>query len=139
MMSHQTSEQTVTQHHHRYGSSPAINYMPTFDPDDEVEGKSPLDVEYPNSFHVSSQFSKLTCSRNTLSQIPSRSLPWPNSLIIRTVKFQVSHNLPGLLRHGTFTTQSKQCFQPHIHLPLLQIVRHLLYPRYFIIYLPTNV
>jgi hypothetical protein len=55
MMSHQTSQQTVTQHHHHYDSSPVMNYMPTFDLDDEMEVKSPLAVDHPRSFHVSSR------------------------------------------------------------------------------------
>lgn len=59
MMSHQTSQQTVTQQHHRYDSSPALDYMPTFDPDDEVDNKSLLNVNHPNSFHVSSRLIEL--------------------------------------------------------------------------------
>ena len=43
VMSHQTSQQTVTPQPNLFECTPTLNFMPTFDPadDDEMEAKSP--------------------------------------------------------------------------------------------------
>lgn len=63
LMSHQTSQQTVTQQNNFLLSTPTMNFMSTFDPtDDEMEGRSPHDA---GSYHVISPFLKsLICSHN---------------------------------------------------------------------------
>jgi len=51
-MSHQTSQQTVIPQRPIFESSSALQFMPTFDTDDEVaDSKSPLNVGTPNSYY----------------------------------------------------------------------------------------
>lgn len=52
MMSHQTSQQTVTQQLNLFDSTPILNFLPTFDPtDDEMEASLPHDVDFGKSYH----------------------------------------------------------------------------------------
>ena len=52
LMSHQTSQQTVSPRPGLYVSTPTMNFKPTDDAtDDELEGRSPHDGNI-NSFHV---------------------------------------------------------------------------------------
>jgi hypothetical protein len=52
MMSHQTSQQTVTQQLNLFDSTPTLNFMPTFDPtDDEMETGLAPDVDFGKSYH----------------------------------------------------------------------------------------
>jgi hypothetical protein len=61
MMSHQTSQQTITQQQQQPQSqfqgptsAPALNFIPVFDDDEEMDeaGKAPADMERPTSRHV---------------------------------------------------------------------------------------
>jgi len=69
MMSHQTSQQTVTQQQQQLQSqfqsptsAPALNFIPVFDDDEEMDerGKLPVDMERPTSAHVSPHSSIVT-------------------------------------------------------------------------------
>jgi len=52
MMSHQTSQQTVTQQLNLFDSDRTLNFLPTFDPtDDEMETSLAPDVDFRKSYH----------------------------------------------------------------------------------------